>query len=98
MVLTEEEILSRRIVEVGLELENLALGKNARQSSSYDHIHNASLALDNNTDPWWTSHSFSMTGYGESWWEVELGSEAFIQTIVIFNAYLTMLSFRFFSL
>jgi len=84
---TEEEILSRKISEFNLELKNVALGKSAQQSSNYDHIHDASLTLDNNTDPWWTSHSFSMTGYGESWWEVELGSEFFIQSIIVFNAF-----------
>ena len=57
---------------------NLAVGKRARQSSSYDWTHQAVNAVDGNYS------SYSMTWHGNdrvNWWFVDLGKNAVINKV-----------------
>lgn len=73
------------INEFDWPLENVALGKNAYQSS-ISHNGEASRAVDGNTDGRWAQKSVTHTeGQPNAWWEVDLGKEYDIQEIKVYN-------------
>ena len=65
--------------------ENLALNKNAVQSSTYFSGGEARNAVDGNTDGAWGKGSVTHTGEGDDnpYWEVDLGQVSAIETITI---------------
>ncbi|MEM9722889.1 MAG: discoidin domain-containing protein, partial [Bacteroidota bacterium] len=67
---------------------NLALGKPAEQSSDYGNSY-AGLAVDGNTlgtTPWTVSPDLQHTSdEATPWWQVDLGSNSTIDSIVIYN-------------
>jgi F5/8 type C domain len=76
--------LSLAEVEV-FRLRNLAAGRNAYQSSTYEGA-SASRAVDGNTDGNFASGSVTHTNYEASpWWAVDLGSVRGIGGLVIYN-------------
>lgn len=75
------------VVSIGPPPENLtnvAIGKSATQSSLV-HGGVASRAVDGNTNGYWWFNSVTHTGYGYSWWKVDLGQEYEIWEVVIWN-------------
>ncbi|MBU2950603.1 sulfatase-like hydrolase/transferase [Tamlana agarivorans] len=65
--------------------ENLALGGTASQSST-DYDAQASRAIDGNTNGKWSGGSVTHTlAEDNPWWEVDLGANANIGDIVIYN-------------
>ena len=67
------------------DLENIALGKTATQSST-THSGAASRAVDGNTDGKWKNGSVTHTASGiGQWWEVNLGGLYSISSMKIFN-------------
>src|SRR5579871_1091666 len=68
-------------------ISNLAQGKAATQSSLYDTIHDLpSAAVDGNTDGNFYDGSVAVTFFQTTpWWQVDLGSSAFVSSIVIWN-------------
>lgn len=66
-------------------LPNLALGKEASQSSTFSTAI-APRAVDGNTDGNWNAGSVTATRYEpEGWWQVDLGYTADIGTVVLYN-------------
>ena len=64
---------------------NLAIGKNADQSSMYQQA-NASLAVDGNTDGNFANNSVTHTlEDNQSWWQVDLGANHALQNIRIWT-------------
>jgi hypothetical protein len=64
---------------------NLALGKPATQSSTYQGAV-ASRAVDGNTDGVLADNSLSHTNFdAQAWWQVDLGASANIQSINLWN-------------
>ena len=77
---------SLRLSEVAVyEAENLALHKEADQSSIYEG-HDASYAVDGNTDGNFAAGTTTHTNEDQNaWWQVDLGSEQPISYIQVFN-------------
>jgi hypothetical protein len=70
----------------GGSLSNLALGKTATQSSSYGPGSLAALAVDGNANGNYAAGSVTATLSGaNAWWQVDLGSSATVNSIVIWN-------------
>ena len=68
-------------------LENLALGKNTNQSSTYGNGV-ASFAIDGNltgTSPWANADLQHTARENQAWWEVDLGESYEIQSFKIYN-------------
>ena len=63
---------------------NVALNKNATQSSTYNSSFPASKAVDGDTDTF--QHTTSADG-GYSWWEVDLGNSTSIHTLKLIPRY-----------
>jgi hypothetical protein len=64
-------------------VQNLALNKPALQSSLYYNMFPANLAVDGN----FTNFSHTMHNENESWWQVDLGQLADINTIKVYNRF-----------
>ncbi|KAK7508151.1 hypothetical protein BaRGS_00000390 [Batillaria attramentaria] len=66
---------------------NVAVGKVAKQSSTFEAGGAASRAVDGNADPEWAGQSCTHTAFGldNSWWYVDLGGNYIIQSVVITN-------------
>ena len=65
---------------------NLALGRNATQSSTYPGNVGASAAVDGNTDGAYTHGSVTATNADpNAWWQVDLGAPASINSVVVWN-------------
>jgi hypothetical protein len=66
---------------------NLALGKQAWQSSNWDDISVASKAVDGNTNTNWYGYSCCGTAPDDKdpWWAVDLSATYYVQEVVLFN-------------
>lgn len=65
--------------------QNIAMGKRAYQSSTI-HGATANRAVDGTSDGLWHNNSISCTHKeNQPWWEVDLGAEYEITSIVIYN-------------
>jgi len=65
---------------------NLALGKHATQSSTYQYTTVAGNAVDGNTNGKILNNSTTHTKYEQgAWWQVDLGEEKNINQIIIYN-------------
>jgi hypothetical protein len=65
---------------------NLALGKTATQSSTYGTGPVAALAVDGNTNGnFWAGSVTATLPDANAWWQVDLGSSATVNSIVIWN-------------
>ncbi len=66
--------------------ENLALGQDATQSSTYSATTIAARAVDGITDGDITNNSVTHTNLdANAWWQVDLGSSATVKSVVIAN-------------
>src|SRR5262245_13993833 len=73
------------LAQAALDPVNLALGKDARQSSQYD-VFDSSRVVDGNTNGAWWNYSINHTWNDpHSWWEVDLGEVRQIGRIEIYN-------------
>ena len=84
----DNRILSLAEVEVFEKGANVALGKEASQSSSVVLLGAAKLAVDGNTDGEWKNNSVTHTDPKDAsnpWWEVDLGRMANIEDVVVHN-------------
>ncbi len=76
------------VITVGVGDINLAFGKHATQSSTYTRsvLTVAGYAVDGNTDGEFLHRSTTHTKYEQgAWWQVDLGSQKNINTIIIHN-------------
>ncbi|CAC9514256.1 hypothetical protein [uncultured Gammaproteobacteria bacterium] len=76
------------VITVGVGDINLAFGKHATQSSTYPYsvLTVAGYAVDGNTDGEFLHRSTTHTKYEQgAWWQVDLGSQKNINTIIIHN-------------
>ncbi|MEM7128145.1 MAG: SdrD B-like domain-containing protein [Chloroflexota bacterium] len=65
--------------------DNVALNKPASQSSTFS-TSTANLAVDGNTDGNWGNGSVTHTNAdNQAWWEVDLGSNIYIENIFLWN-------------
>jgi hypothetical protein len=70
---------------VNIAVSNLALGRNASQSSTFASA-GAGLAVDGNTDGDYFHNSVSVTaGDAASWWQIDLGVSATITSVGVWN-------------
>jgi len=71
-------------VNMHLGSDDLALGANSKQSSTYTNA-GASRATDGNTMPWFNKGSVAQTKAERTgpWWEVDLGNEHIIASIEV---------------
>ena len=84
----EDAVLFQLILRlVSTELENIALNKNARASSS-DLPRLPSLVVDGNRNMrYFENYCFgSITGDTNPWWRVDLGKNALVHSVSITNA------------
>lgn len=73
------------VEDYGITITNLALGKTAQQSSTWEGLV-AGRAADGNTDGHFNSNSITHTGNDpQAWWEVDLGQLRQINTIKLWN-------------
>jgi len=73
--------------DFGNSNENLALNKNAIQSSTLNSDFPANKAVDGNRDALWAHHSCACTvNSGPQWWAVDLGQETHIGRVTITNS------------
>ena len=65
---------------------NVALGKSASQSTTFDGSIVASRSVDGNTSGVWADNVLSSTNSeSHPWWQVDLGSSYFIQSVKLWN-------------
>ena len=66
---------------------NVAIGKNATQSSDLDSSLDASKALDSSWGSWSSTSPWSSTGTDtcSGWWEVDLGESLPVEKVIIVN-------------
>ena len=70
---------------VRMSIENLAIGKQARQSST-GYVADAGRAVDGNSSGQWSANSVAHTeNQPQAWWEVDLGATYNISLIKIWN-------------
>jgi hypothetical protein len=81
--LAEVQVIGTLIVSTG---SNVALGRTATQSSNLESTSVAALAVDGNTDGSFFDGSVTHTNLdANAWWQVDLGSSATVNSIVIWN-------------